>query len=395
MNEFLTSHICSTTIISGAGSISQLPEIIKTLKIEKPMIVTDNNLYKLEIVKRIEKTLDKVIVYHQVTPNPKDVEVMKASSLYKQEHCDGVIGIGGGSSLDAAKSISAIVRHDGFIMDYGRSTPNRKYFRNGREKLVLVPTTCGTGSEISPHAVITNTKKNRKSDLQETIFYPDYVILDPELLLSLPEKIAKDTGIDALCHAIEVYTSKKSIENFAPLHTEAARNAIQLIAQNLRKVIHDPNDVSAKSKLQWAATLAGFSLDLDATIGHGLAGQLQKYHPEISHGESVGMLLPTILEYNAKFCPERMRNIAEAFGEKVDTDTDEQVNEKVLSAVRNLLREINFPKLSDFMIDSSEINKFYQEGAANSCNRNNIRPVIEEEIKELYYKAYQETYNID
>ena len=390
----LTTHISHTTVLSGQGARKQLNEVIRDLPGKRPLLVTDSGLYNVPVIREVIDAIPDVTVFHEVVPNPEDTGVMKAAALYKENRCDCVIGIGGGSSMDTAKATSAIVRHEGFIMDYGRSTPNRKYFVNGREPLVLIPTTCGTGSEISPHAVITNTAKNRKSDLQEKIFYPDYIILDPDFLSGLPAKIMKDTGVDALCHAIEVYTSKKSIECFAPLHTQAALQCIRLVAGNLRQLLQHPDDTAAAERMQWAATLGGFSLDLDAALGHGLAGQLQKYHHDISHGASVGMLLPSTMAYNASYCPDRMRDIAEAFGKDTSGMNDEEASSAAVNAVRELLAEIGFDKLSDYMKDPAEIDQFYEDGAGNSCNRNNIRPVKAEEVRQVYLDAYHETYEV-
>lgn len=393
MEQYFTCHIARTTLVSGAGATNELVEVVRKLGGKKPMIVTTGDLPEQEWFQQLTKSLEEVVVFDKVTPNPKDFEVMEGAELYKENACDVVIGVGGGSSMDASKSISAIVRNEGFIMDYGRSTPNRKYFVNGREPLVVVPTTIGTGSEISPHAVITNTAKNRKSDLQETIFYPDYIIMDVNLLMTLPKKIVRDTGIDALCHCIETYTSRHAIYNYAPLHETAALKGIELVAGNLRRAVFAGDvDLKAKSMIQWAAFLGGFALDLDAGCCHGLAGMLQKYHHEISHGESVGMMLPAVMEYNLKAAPERFKNIAIAFGENVEGLTDIEAAEKAVAAVRKLLKDIDFAKVSDYVKDASEIDEFYEEGAKNSENKNNIRSVTPDEIKSIYLAAYQDRY---
>lgn len=393
MKKYLTCHIARTTLLSGAGAAGELPEVTGKLGALKPMIVTTRELSEQKWFQAVRESLPESVVFDQITPNPKDVEVMEGAALYKEHGCDAVIGVGGGSAMDASKSISAIVRHEGFIMDYGRSTPNRKYFTNGREPLVVLPTTIGTGSEMSPHAVITNTEKNRKSDLQETIFYPDYIIMDANMLMTLPKKIIKDTGIDALCHCIETYTSRNAVYQFAPLHETAALKGIELVANYMRRAVFAGDvDLEAKSMIQWAAFLGGFALDLDAGCCHGLAGMLQKYHHEISHGESVGMLLPAVMEYNVKAAPERFGQIAKAFGENIEGLSEIEAGERAVEAVRRLLGDIGFVKMSDFVTDASEIGEFYEEGAKNSENRNNIRSVTPEDVKGIYQSAFRDTY---
>lgn len=393
MEKILTSHLGKTSIISGAGSTIQLAEVLNQLNIKKPMIVTDNHVSETTWFKEIIHPLKETCIFNEITPDPKDLEVMKGAQIYKDNDCDGIIGIGGGSSLDASKGISAIVRHEGFIMDYGRSNPNRKFFVNGREPLVLIPTTIGTGAEVSPHAVITNTEKKRKSDLQESIFYPDAVFLNPEFLMTLPKRIVKDTGIDALCHAIEVYTGKNTVYTYAPLHESIALKAIELVAANLRRAVFAGDvDMEAKTNMQWAAMLAGFALDLDAGCAHGLAGALQKKYKTMTHGESVGLLLPSIMDYNKVCNPKRFANIANAFGIDTSNLSDMEAAEQAVSAVRSLLNDIDFVKLSDYMKDETEIEDIYEDAANNSCNKNNLRTVTAEEIKQVYINALNETY---
>lgn len=393
MEQILTCHLCQTTIFSGIHCTNQLSNELHKRKIHKPMFVTDCNTSSCDWFSKLIAPIPNSVIFHQVTPNPKDYEVMQGMEQYKQEGCDMVIGIGGGSSMDCAKAISAMVRHDGFIMEYGRSNPNRRFFTNGREPLILIPTTMGTGSEVSPHAVITNTEKDRKSDLQETIFYPDAVFLNPVFLMTLPKEIVKDTGIDALCHAIEVYTSKKAMNQFAPLHEAASLKAIELVADNLRPAVFaGESDLKAMANMQWAAMLAGFALDLDAGCAHGLTGVLQKRYHSMTHGQSVGLILPSVMEYNALCYPKRFRAIAEAFQEPLDGCNDIKAAYKAVAAVRRLLKDIQFVKLSDFMKEEAEIEAFYREGAGNSCNKNNARNVTEEEVKAIYLNAFYDMY---
>lgn len=393
MEQILTCHLCQTTIFSGINSTDQLASELQKRGIQHPVFVTDGKISSCEWFGKLIAPISSKVVYDRVTPNPKDYEVMQGVEFYKDHSCDMVIGIGGGSAMDCAKAISAMVRHEGCIMDYGRSNPNRKYFTAGREPLILIPTTMGTGSEVSPHAVITNTKKDKKSDLQELIFYPDAVFLNPVFLMTLPKDIVKDTGIDALCHAIEVYTSKKVIYQFAPLHEAAALKAIELVAEYLRPAVFaGDTDLNAKAHMQWAAMLAGFALDLDAGCAHGLTGVLQKRYHCMTHGQSVGLILPSVMEYNALSYPKRFRAIAEAFHEPLEDCNDQQAAQKAISAVRRLLKDIQFVKLSDFMSNQNEIEEFYQEGAGNSCNQNNARTVTAEDARSIYLRAFHDSY---
>lgn len=393
MAQVATIHLCGTALTTGEGASKNLPDQLAAIGSTRPFVVTDGMISQLDWFKELEDSLGEHVLYDAVTANPKDVEVMGGAERYRAEGCDAVVGIGGGSSMDCAKAVSAIVRHEGFIMDYGRSKPDRRFFTNGREPLVLVPTTIGTGSEVSPHAVITNTALNKKSDLQESIFYPDCVILDPALLMTLPREVTRDTGVDALTHAVEVYTGRAAVYGFAPLHEAAALKAIELVASYLRRAIFAGNkDIEAKGKIQWAATLAGFALDLDAGCAHGMAGVLQTHFHDMSHGSSVGMLLPSVMEFNLPCVPERLADIARAFGVDTIGLTEAEAGRRAIDEVRSLLRDIDFPRLADFMRDPALIDEIAPVGAGNSCNRNNARSIDEIEAAAVYRAAYEDDY---
>ena len=393
MTSVATIHLCGTALLSGPGATSELASQVAHLGSTRPCVVTDSHVAHMPWFQNLMESLPDAVLYDKVTPNPKDVEVMAGAEQYKAAGCDAVIGVGGGSSMDCAKAISAIVRHDGFIMDYGRSKPDRKFFTKGREPLVLVPTTIGTGSEVSPHAVITNTSLNKKSDLQESIFYPDCVVLDPELLMTLPYEVTRDTGVDALTHAVEVYTGRSAVYGFAPLHEAAALKAIELVATYLRRALFAGDvDVEAKGKIQWAATLAGFALDLDAGCAHGMAGVLQTHFHDLSHGASVGVLLPSVMDFNLPCAPERFADIARAFGEDTSGLTDLEAGELAIADVRALLRDIAFPRLADYMSDPSLIDEIAPVGAGNSCNKNNVRSISVEQAAAVYQSALEDDY---
>lgn len=392
MGEILKTHLGRTVVLSGEGAADMAADEIKAWGSRKVLVVSDEGLSSTQRMKdflrELEKAAFEVVLYDKVTSNPKDYEVMGGVSLYKEEKCDTVIGIGGGSSMDAAKCVSAMVRHEGDVMDYGRSTVNRKYFVNGREKLVLVPTTSGTGSEISPHAVITNAKINRKSDLMEALFYSDLIILDTSFVMTMPEKITKDTGIDALTHIIDSYTNKKMLTMYTPFHDALALEGIRLINENLREACKNGSkNARARENMMWAATIGGFVLDLDAGSIHGLAGSLQKYRHEMSHGESVGIMMPVCMEHNLRACPKRFRKIAEAMGVNTEGMTDEEAGRKGIDAIRTLLRDINFKTMGDFAFTQDEIEEFYQTGVSNSCMKNNPVEMSAEEVREVYLET--------
>lgn len=395
MNEVLTFSFGKTKVLSGMYGFRHVADYLVNENRKKVLVVTDKGLSGIESVQEFFKSLQKAgletVLYAGVTSNPKDYEVMEGVRLYKEKCCDVVLGIGGGSSLDTAKCISAMVRHDGDIMDYGRSTPDRKYFTNGREMLVLIPTTSGTGSEVSPHAVITNTKLGRKSDVQETLFYCDLIVLDPVFTLTMPEEITKDTGIDALTHLIDSYMNKKMLLHSSPFHDAVALEGIRLISENLRDaLIQGERNEKARENMMWAAMMGGFVLALDACSIHGLAGMLQKYRPEMTHGQSVGIMMPACMRHNIPAFPERFQKIAEAMGVDTKGMKAQEAAEAGIAEIEKLLHEIHFKTMQDFNFTEEEIEDFYRAGADNSCMRNNPLTLSPEEVKEIYLETLKE-----
>lgn len=395
MSELLTFSIGRTEALFGMQASKHVAGRLKADHLKTALVVTDGGLAGVKSVREFLASLEEsgleTILYSKITANPKDYEVMEGARIYKEKQCDVVLGIGGGSVLDAAKCISAMARHEGDIMDYGRSTPNRKYFTNGREPLALVPTTSGTGSEISPHAVITNTKTGRKSDVQETLFYSDYIVLDAEFALTMPEEITKDTGIDALTHLIDSYTNRKMLFHRTPFHDALALEGIRLISRNLREACREGGrNRKARENMMWAAMMGGFVLALDACSIHGLAGMLQKYRPEMTHGQSVGIMMPVCMRHNIPAFPERFRKIAEAMGVNASGLTDEEAAEAGIEEIKRLLHDIHFKTMKDFNFTEEEIEEFYQAGADNSCMRNNPVALSAQEVKEMYLEALRE-----
>ena len=394
--SILKCNISKARCIAGVDAVSCLPEELKKLGVTRPMVVSDAGVAGLEKHHKTMQLLKNAglepCLFDAVTPNPKDYEVMRGTAQYRESGCDGVIGIGGGSSMDCAKGISVMARHEGDIMDYGRSTPNRKFFTHGREPLFCVPTTTGTGSEISPHAVITNTKKDKKSDVEDHLFYSDVFFFDPEFAATQPAEILRDTGIDALSHAIDSYTNRKMLTINSPFHEVLALKCCELVARSLRKAIACAGaDLDCVLDLQWAAMMGGCVLDLDAGAMHGLSGVLQKYRHEMTHGVSCGILMPAVMQYNLQTCPDKFAKIACAMGADGTGVSQTTLAETAVSEVRRLLRDIDFPCFADFYFSDAELDEMAEIGASNSLIPLNPRPIDRQQARKIYQAAQQES----
>ncbi|MDN2639832.1 iron-containing alcohol dehydrogenase [Enterococcus avium] len=391
-NSFGIFNFGSIKTIEGRGALSVLGSEIVALGYSSALIVTDSGVEAAGHVEAARKFLEskniEVTVYAGVQTDPLDVMVDEGLQLLKQEKSEVVIGLGGGSSLDVAKCISTMETNEGHIMDYTRASKNPRKFLNNRIPLVLIPTTSGTGSELSPFAVITNTKINRKSNVTSQFFLPDVVILDGELSMTLPADWTACTGMDAITHAIEGLTIKDSILYGNKFVEVSACEAIRLISSNLREAYAIGNNYEARKNVMLGSHLSGGILAAGTGASHGLANMLSKYY-HVRHGDSVGMLLPYCMQYNLIACPERFAKIAELMGENIEGLSAIEAGQKAVDAVKKLINDINLPKLSDYIKDEKEIYEFLEESLNNSCNFSNARDITKEAAEEIYLSAFK------
>jgi alcohol dehydrogenase class IV len=281
-------------ICVGAGASRELSEVCRQLGIRRPMLVTDPGLLSLGVVapaiEALEGAFEAVTVFSEVTADPSEAVVMAAFDQLAAAASDGVIGLGGGSSMDVAKAIA--------VLAAGQQSLQQMYgvdqVAGGRLPLILVPTTAGTGSEVTPVAVIT-TGETTKAGISSAALLPDVAVLDAELTVGLPAHVTAMTGIDAMVHAIEAYTSKIRKN---PLSDTLAKQALLLLCANQRRVLSHPGDLGAREAMLLGATLAGqaFANSPVAAV-HALAYPLGG-HYHMPHGLSNALMLPAVLRFN-------------------------------------------------------------------------------------------------
>ena len=278
----------------GAGASRELSEVCRQLGIRRPMVVTDPGLLGLGVVapaiEALEGAFEAVTVFSEVTADPSEAVVMAAFDQLAAAASDGVIGLGGGSSMDVAKAIA--------VLAAGQQSLQQMYgvdqVAGGRLPLILVPTTAGTGSEVTPVSVIT-TGETTKAGISSATLLPDVAVLDAELTVGLPTHVTAMTGIDAMVHAIEAYTSKIRKN---PLSDTLAKQALLLLCANQRRVLSHPGDLEAREAMLLGATLAGqaFANSPVAAV-HALAYPLGG-HYHMPHGLSNALMLPAVLRFN-------------------------------------------------------------------------------------------------
>ncbi|PKN06233.1 MAG: alcohol dehydrogenase, partial [Deltaproteobacteria bacterium HGW-Deltaproteobacteria-7] len=301
-------------IIFGNGSILTLASHIKELNAQNPLVVIDKNLAKTDLLEKVANVLIpagiKFTVYDKVVPEPPIELADEGAKIAVKNKCDIIIGIGGGSAMDVAKAIAVIATNQGGAVDY---LGLNKVSKPGLPK-IMIPTTAGTGSEVTFTAVFVRKNLKKKEGMNSPYLYPELALLDPELTLSLPPAPTAQTGLDALCHAIESYTSVNS----SPVSEMFSLEAIALIAENLRTCVHDGKNIVARERMLLGSLYAGIGLaNAGVTAVHSLSYPLGgKYG--VGHGLANTMMLPAVMAFNLPAALEKFTDVAEAMGENVE-----------------------------------------------------------------------------
>jgi len=374
--NYITYNLTGVQLVLGQGALSGLENELKRLGVTKPLLVTDCGIVKTGIVDRVTAYLQEnnflYALYDGIQPDPLDTMVDEGLAVYQEEACDGIVSIGGGSVMDTGKCISIMSVHSGRILDYARSKPDHLNFEKRGCPIISIPTTSGTGSEVSQYAVVTNALTHRKTTIATPFILSDAAIMEPEFAAMMSKNVTAYTGMDALAHAIEAYTYRTAIDHNVRISDAAALEAIRLIIENLVKAYEDGSDIEARTNMQWGALLAGVALNIGAGESHALGAMLSKYYG-VCHGISVGIPLPYCMEYNLSSSYERYYNAAKALGADVSKMTLEEGAKAGVDKVKGILKDLNFPKMGDYIKSMDEVEKFSEECAGNSCCTGNRR----------------------
>ena len=360
-------------MICGEGKIK---EVSKRVKGKRVFLVTATNVYNSLKENIIEAFKDcQLFVYPEVNSEPTIEIIDKGSLLCQREKTEIVLGIGGGSVLDAGKAISLLQRNPGSIRDYQMG---KRDIENKGITYIAIPTTAGTGSEATKTIVITNKEERIKKSINHPYAVPDIAILDSNLSLSLPSHITALTGIDALSHALESYVSL----NANPFTQGVGLKAIELIGENLREVVRNGKDIKARENMLLASYLAGISLNGGVGIAHILAQPIGAVCG-LSHSEAIGVLLPRVIEINAKYAAERYLKIGNTLGKNIDKP------EEIAKIVEELSREVGIKTtFSEFGIDEEKIPEILISVSRSTMHiKTNPRPVDKSLLKEVLRRS--------
>ncbi len=381
-----STFLTPKTIVSGKDALKSAEnELVKLGK--KALIVTDATMVKLGNAKLVEDVLNNNgIQYHifsEVNFEPDDIVVAKGAKAYKDNNCDHLIALGGGSPIDTAKAISLLLNSDAPLNSYMGKIIDIK-----RPPLAAIPTTAGTGSEATKFTIINDTANKVKMLLTGPCLIPDIAIIDPAFSMTAPKSVTSHTGIDALCHALESYTSRKS----QPLSETFALSAIKRIFANLPACYDDGSNVEARIQMSLAALEAGISFNNSSvTIVHGMSRPMGAlFH--VPHGLSNAMLLRECMDFAVEGAYDRFADVARSLSLTDETD-DEKAARIFLKKLGELLDYLNVPTMSEFGIDRdtyfANIEKMANDAYASGSPSNTIREVSVEDMIELYKKIYR------
>jgi choline dehydrogenase len=371
-----------TRLVHGPGAVASLADEFRALGITKPMLVTDPGVEAAVLVDRVLPHLNGVVVFDEVRPNP-DIELVdRAAGVYRENGCDGLVGLGGGSSLDTAKSIGVVARHGGSIADYewGRDPIEQRI-----PPLVAIPTTAGTGSEVTLWAVITDHARQLKFNVGGTPLIGAHVaLIDPELMLGLPPAVTAATGMDALSHAIECFTC----DYHQPFNDAVALHAIELVGRWLRRAVEDGTDLEARTHMAHAATLGGMAYGTEsAGAAHAMSQSAGGVH-DCPHGALTARVLGPVCAYNVPAAPERYARIAQALGiETTGMDVVDAARAGVEEVYR-LTDDVDIPTMEELGFSEDEIPMLARIAFEDPQTQGNAREVDVPAYEEIYRAAF-------
>ncbi len=374
--------VLNTVSYHGKGAIGEIPGIAKAKGFKHIFVCSDPDLVKFGVTAKVTDLLEKegipYTLYSEIKPNPTIQNVTDGVDAFKACGADSIITIGGGSSMDTAKAIGIIINNPEFA-DV-RSLEGVAPTKNHAVPTIAVPTTAGTAAEVTINYVITDVEKERKFVCVDENDIPETAVIDPDMMSSMPKGLTASTGMDALTHAIEGYTTKAAWEMTDMFHLEA----IKLISQNLRGAVENtPEGREGMAMAQYIAGM-GFS-NVGLGIAHSIAHTLGA-HYDTPHGVACAMMLPIVMEYNQEYTGERYREIARAMGvEGVDSMTQAEYRKAAIDAVKKLSEDVGIPAKND-RIREEDLDQLAADAFADACCPGNPRDTNVEELKELYRK---------
>lgn len=377
--------ILPTKIRYGAGILKTLGEELKNLKARKVMVITDKGLVNAGMVEKVitiinDENMD-YIIYDEVEANPKDYNVEACADVARKEFIDTIVAFGGGSPIDAAKAVTVLAKQGGKVRDY----QGKGKIKEDCLPLITIPTTAGTGSEVTFSSVITDTREKFKFTIKSTAIAAKTAIVDPELTLTVPPLVTAATGIDALTHAIEGYTANCT----EPIAEAVGLYAVEYISGNIVEAVKNGRNLAARDKMMMGSLLAGLSFShADVASVHCMAEALGSLY-DAPHGMCNAILLPYVMEYNLPFAEYKYARIARAMG--IVEKNDHEAAVKGIEHIKELSEEIGLPGIRTLNVNPADFELLAEMSVMNGSNDSNPKKITQDEYVMLLKKAYDDS----
>lgn len=380
------SYFCQTRIEMGMGISEHLPKYLKDLEIgESILLVSDPGLVKLGVVDPVQKVLKdagyKVTLFDGLSQNPRDTECLEGAKMFNAHEAQAVVAVGGGSAMDTGKAIALLGPNGGTPLDY---VEGRKPYTN-IVPIVCVPTTAGTGSEVTRSSVITEASTHRKMTLKDSALRPTLAVLDPKLTFTVPPHVTAATGVDALVHAIEGYTC--TVTN--PISKAFGVRAMQTIVPALPVAFRDGQNEFARYQMLEGSLMAGLCFgSADVAAVHCLAEALGGLY-DTPHGVANAVFLPYVLKFNAKGNTRLHAALSRYMGFAEELNSDELAVEKLISGIQDWTNDLKIPKLRDLPnVDEKDFPRLVELAVQNGSTPSNVRAITADDYKRIVEEAY-------
>ncbi|MED1202619.1 iron-containing alcohol dehydrogenase [Heyndrickxia acidicola] len=381
------SYFCNTRIEMGMGKSLELPIFLRSISTGSSLLlVSDPGVVKAGLVKPVQESLEKsgyrVVLFDRLSQNPRDTECLEGAKLYRGQKMEAVVAIGGGSAMDTGKAIALLGPNGGTPIEY---IEGKRPYAN-IAPIICVPTTAGTGSEVTRSSVITEAATHRKLTLKDAALRPALAVLDPQLTFSVPQSVTAATGVDALVHAIEGSTCK--ITN--PISQALGARAMKIIVSTLPKAVGNGRKEKARCDMLEASLLAGMCFgSSDVAAVHCLAEALGGLY-DTPHGVANAVFLPHVLKFNAETEKTVHVDLARQMGFARENDSDQEAVEKLVSGILEFTKGLGIPRLKDLPgVRKEDFPRIAELAAENNSTPSNVRDITKEDYLHILNYSYE------
>ena len=393
MNRDIHNYFLPSRIEFGEGAIGNLAAHVKSFAGKKPFVISDVGIQNAGILDQATAPLDAANIpyatYIDIEPNPTDISIEQGVEVYQKEKCDVVIAVGGGSVMDAAKAIRLLTTHAPPLEPYYVDSESPNEIRDDMPPLICVPTTAGTGSEVSQGAIITDTSLQttnrwRKRAIITRFNMPNLALLDPVLTVAMPQTLTAATGMDAITHGIEAYVATK----YHPISEGVALQAVKMLGANIRTAYHQGEDLKARGEMLLASCMGAFAFQKGLGAVHSIAHQLSTEAP-IPHGVANAILLPPVMEFNLPHVIDKYADVAVALGVNVEGMSKGEAACAAIDEIRSLNDELKMPTgLGSAGLDREKIPKLAADSMLDHCHKFNPRQCSEQDMLHLLETSF-------